>query len=337
MSWIHYLAYKRSSGAELVAFCSRDAQKRAGDWRGIQGNFGPPGGRLELEGLKPYETLEQMLDDPSIDVIDLCLPPHLHVEAACKSLAAGKHVFCEKPLGLNTAECDAILDASQKHRRQVLVAQVLPYMGEFQFAYQSAQSGTYGRPLRAHFKRIISPPDWIPDFYDPHSIGGPLIDLHVHDTHFMKLLFGLPRRVMCCATMQGGLVKFCHTLVEFHEPGVFVASSSGVADQTARPFCHGFEIHCEKAVMQFELSVQPQGAEVMPLSVLHQDGTAYKPDLPLGDDVSGFVAEIDDMVAALQSGKPAPRLSVENARDAIYICQCLQKSAETHAWVELSI
>ena len=43
MGWIHYLAYQRSDKAKLCAFSSRDDKKRVGDWRGIKGNFGPPG------------------------------------------------------------------------------------------------------------------------------------------------------------------------------------------------------------------------------------------------------------------------------------------------------
>lgn len=334
MSWIHYLAYQRSTRAQLVAFCSRDEKKRQGDWRGIQGNFGPPGEVIPTERLKAYESLEQMLEDPEIDVIDICLPPHLHVQTACQALAAGKHVFCEKPLALSTQQCDQILNAAQRYDRQVLVAQVLPYMGEFQYAYQQVQKGALGRPLRAHFKRIISPPDWIPEFYDPEKVGGPLIDLHVHDAHYARLIFGMPRRVMCSATFQSGLVKFCHTLMEFDQPGIFVAASCGVTDQSARPFCHGFELHCEQAVLQYELSVQPGGVKIMPLSVLRPDGTAEYPQLPGSDDVSGFCAEIDDVVRSLESGIMEPRLSVQNARDAIHICQCLQKSAETGRWVD---
>ena len=57
IGWIHYLAYQRSEQAELVAFCSRDAAKRAGDWTSIQGNFGPPGEKIDVSGLAVYETL----------------------------------------------------------------------------------------------------------------------------------------------------------------------------------------------------------------------------------------------------------------------------------------
>jgi predicted dehydrogenase len=334
MGWIHYLAYQRSSMAKLTAFCSRDAAKRAGDWTNIKGNFGPPGEKISVEELQVYETLDAMIANPDIDMIDICLPPHMHVEAACRALAAGKHVLCEKPLGLNTVQCDEIMHAADKAQRKVMVAQVLPYMGEFQFLYQAATDGRYGRPISGYFKRIISPPDWIPDFYDPNRVGGPLIDLHVHDTHFIRLLFGMPQQVMCLAEMQDGVVKYCQTLMEFQDRRVNVATSSGVGNQSARPFCHGFEVQFEKATIQFELSALADGVDIMPLKVLHQNGAVERPALAAADEVSAFAAEIDDAAKAIESDKPELRLDGHFARDAIHICQCLQKSAEHRHWID---
>ncbi|MCA9128419.1 MAG: Gfo/Idh/MocA family oxidoreductase [Planctomycetales bacterium] len=334
MGWIHYLAYQRCQAAKLVAFASRDPKKRLGDWRGIRGNFGPPGEQIDVAGMTAYDSFESMLTDDSIDLIDICLPPNLHVEAACQALQAGKHVLCEKPLGLTTQDCDTILAAAEKADRRVMVAQVLPYMGEFQFAYQAATRDEFGRPLRGYFKRIISPPDWIPDFYDPSTVGGPLIDLHVHDAHFIRLLFGMPKRVLAVATMRDGIVKFCHTVMEFGEPGVIVGTSSGVSDQTARPFCHGFEIQFQDAVAQFELSALTDGADVMPLRVLKQDGSSLKPTMPEGDEISAFAAEIDDAARSVAGGIVESRLHAGIARDAIHICQCLQRSAESGQWVD---
>lgn len=117
MGWIHYLAYQRSTHATLHAFCSRDPKKQAGDWTDIRGNFGPPGGHIDLNGLKVYQTLEQIVEDPEVDLVDICLPPHLHADAACLALQAGKHVLCEKPLGLSTEDCDRILSMAAKASR----------------------------------------------------------------------------------------------------------------------------------------------------------------------------------------------------------------------------
>ena len=103
MGMIHYLAASGLRGGRVTAVCSRDPKKLAGDWRGIQGNFGPPGEVMDLSGIKKFDHLDGLLADPELDLIDICNPTHLHAETAIRALAAGKHVLVEKPIAL-TAE-----------------------------------------------------------------------------------------------------------------------------------------------------------------------------------------------------------------------------------------
>ncbi len=326
MGWIHYLAYQRSDVANLAAFCSRDDKKRGGDWRGIRGNFGPPGAEIDVTNMRTYATLDELVKDPNLDVIDICLPPHLHVEAAIAAVEHGKHVFCEKPLGLNTADCDKILAAAKANNRLVMVAQVLPYIGPFAYAAAVVASGKYGRPIGGYFKRIISNPDWIPDFFDPNRVGGPLVDLHVHDAHFIRLLFGMPESVYSRGSSKGSVAKFCHTIFEFQDRSLAVAASSGTIDQAGRPFTHGFELYLERATLQFEFAGFVDGGETMPLKVLEDNGQVLRPELPAADDVAAFVDEISDMAASVKEGKVRPRLDGLLARDAIHLCLCEQQS-----------
>src|SRR5262245_37379617 len=86
MGMIHYLAARKVHGATVTAICSRDEKKLAGDWRAIQGNFGPPGEMMDLSSLKKYRRFEDLLGDPEIDLVDICNPTHLHPETAIKAL-----------------------------------------------------------------------------------------------------------------------------------------------------------------------------------------------------------------------------------------------------------
>ncbi len=327
MGWIHYLAYQRSKQAKLIAFASRDLQKRQGDWRGIQGNFGPPGQQIDVSELSVYESVESMIDNPDIDVIDICLPPHLHVETAVAALERGKHVFCEKPLALSTSDCDRVLSAAKQAKKFVMVAQVLPYIGPYRYALEVAQRGSFGKPKGGYFKRIISNPDWIPDFFESDRVGGPMVDLHVHDAHFIGLLFGMPRSVMASGWEKDGVSKFVQALYRFEDPSVAVSASCGVIDQAARPFTHGFELYLEKGTIQFEFAAVKDQAETMPLKVLHADGSVERPTLPAGDDITAFEDEIADMCASIEAGAILPRLDGETARNAIHACLCVQQSA----------
>ena len=71
MGMTHYHALGRVRGARVAAICTRDARKRAGDWRGIRGNFGPRGGRVDLSRVRTYSRIELLLDDETIDLVDI--------------------------------------------------------------------------------------------------------------------------------------------------------------------------------------------------------------------------------------------------------------------------
>src|SRR5262249_28200849 len=86
MGWIHWLVSRRLGGAAVRGVCSRDSKKLAGDWRGIRGNFGPPGEMVDLSGVKKYDRLEAMLSDPDIDLIDVCNPTEAHPQTAIAAL-----------------------------------------------------------------------------------------------------------------------------------------------------------------------------------------------------------------------------------------------------------
>src|ERR1700739_4112366 len=92
MGMIHYLPARKLKGATVAAICTRDPKKLAGDWRGIRGNFGPPGEMVDLSGVKKYDRLEALLADPDIDLIDVCTPTDQHASAAIAGLRAGKNV-----------------------------------------------------------------------------------------------------------------------------------------------------------------------------------------------------------------------------------------------------
>lgn len=323
MGWIHWLAYHKVSGIQVAAICTRDPKKRAGDWRGIQGNFGPPGEQVDLTGVRTCAELDELLRDDQIDVVDICLPPYLHEEAALRCLHSGKHVFVEKPLALNATQCERIFKAAQEAGKQLLVGHVLPFFPEYRFARNAIQQGTYGALRGGQFKRIISEPTWLPDFFDLQRIGGPLIDLHVHDAHWIRLLFGMPRAVASQGRCRNGVVEFCNSLFYYDgQPSYSVAAVCGVIAQQGRPFTHGFEIHCERATLQYEFAViAGQPRLLIPLTIYHHDGTVEEPSLEGGDPIEAFVAEITEVRDSIEKGQPSAVLGGALARDAVILCE----------------
>ncbi len=321
MGMTHYNAYGKIRGVKVAALCEQDAKRLAGDWRSIQGNFGPRGQLMDLSGIARYGELDQMLADPGLDLIDVCLPPSWHAKATIAALKAGKHVFCEKPIALQVADAKRMTDTAQKTGKLLMIGHVLPFYPEYKFAFQAISSGKYGRLLGGYFKRIISDPAWLPDFFNPKTTGGPMLDLHVHDAHFIRLVCGMPKAVYSVGTMHGEVVERFTTQFLFDEPKV-VSAASGVVNQQGRPFTHGYEIYLEKATLFFDYMAMPKAGDVvLPLTVLTDDGKVTRPKLGSGDPTVAFVGELSEVVRSVGANEPSALLAGELARDAVVLCQ----------------
>ena len=86
-----------ANNAQLFGVASRDAARSK-----------------KLEPQTVYNSYQQLLDDPQIEVVYISLANHQHLEWVTKSLEAGKHVLCEKPLGLNALEVQKMIECSQR-------------------------------------------------------------------------------------------------------------------------------------------------------------------------------------------------------------------------------
>lgn len=312
MGRIHFLASQKLREARVTAICSRDPKKLAGDWSSTRGNFGPPPGLVDLTGVKRYSDFQEMLRDREIDLIDVCNPTVHHEATAIAALEAGKHVLVEKAIALNPASADRMLAAARSSGRQLMVAHVLPFFPEFRFVYDAVREQRFGRLLGGHFKRVISKPDWSAEIADAAATGGPAVDLHIHDTHFIGLLAGIPAQVFSQGLVEGDAVTYLTTQYLYGDGGPALSCSSGAIAMKARPFVHGFEIYLERATLVHE------GA--MPLTVFHADGTTETPSLGSSDPIDVFASELQTAVDGVRSGVEPPILSGQLARDALVMC-----------------
>jgi len=338
MGWIHWLAYQKADGLQVTAICSRDPVKRSGDWTGIQGNFGPPGTQVNLQGIAAYDDFQAMLADDSLDLIDICLPPGMHEAAVNQALAAGKNVLCEKPMALNVAQCQSMLNTMEKSGHRLLVAHVLPFFPEFAYVYDLVKSNKYGAVQGGEFKRTVSDPTWVQGFYDPNIAGGPLIDLHVHDAHFIRALFGMPQAITSNGRWRGESIEYCASLFSYPESGLVVSSHGGVINQQGRPFTHAFEVRFENATAQFEFAAFTDQAESMPLKIVTEDGQVLRPEPGGdGDPVLAFVDELNEVARVLESGTdPVDTiLDARFAADAIRLCELQTESVRSGRTVQV--
>lgn len=321
MGMIHYLAYQKAKGVRVVALCEQDQKRLAGDWRSIKGNFGPQGTMMDLSGIRRYSNLAEMMADKGIDVIDICLPPAAHADASGMASKAGKHVFCEKPIALKTADAERMVKAAKAAGKQLCIGHVLPYFPAYKFAYEAIASGKYGKLLGGQFKRMVSVPTWVANWFDPHTFGGPMLDLHIHDAHFIRLVCGMPKIVQSVGRMRGEVVELFNSQFLFDDPELMVSATSGAINQQGRPFTNAYEIYLEKATLLFDFAtLGGEAVTNIPVTVLTEDGKVKRPKLDGGDPTESFLGEINEMVRSIRTGEPSKLLNGDLARDALILC-----------------
>jgi predicted dehydrogenase len=137
-----------------------------------------------------YSDWRQMVQDPRIDVFDNCAPHALHCEPACAAAQAGKHVLCEKPLGLNSGETRRMLEAVRKAGVKHMCCFNYRFLPAVRLAKDMIDQGLLGRVLQ--FRGLYLQP-WVEkteDLVDRPGGRDALWEIGSHLTDMARFLAG---------------------------------------------------------------------------------------------------------------------------------------------------
>jgi predicted dehydrogenase len=137
-----------------------------------------------------FRSTEELVSAPDIHVVHICTPNNLHFEVAAAALRAGKHVVCEKPLGMTSAESAALVKLAREHQRIGAVCFNLRYYPLCQEARALVQAGRIGEPRLAHGSYLqdwlFEPTDW--NWRLQPEFGGELRAVADIGSHWMDLV-----------------------------------------------------------------------------------------------------------------------------------------------------
>ena len=169
---------QRVTGAQLVAACSPVADELAWarDALGVEHGFA---------------DYAQLLAHPGLDAVFLATPTTLHADQIIAALEAGKHVFSEKPLALNLADCLRVEETAAKHPRQkAMIGYVRRFDPSYRDAHDKIRAGMIGRPFLARSQTADK--NDASGFFVRYAgaSGGILLDMSVHDIDTVRWLLG---------------------------------------------------------------------------------------------------------------------------------------------------
>lgn len=141
-----------------------------------------------------YESLTGMLASAELDAVIVATPNDFHAPNVIEAAAAGKHVFCEKPMALTLQDCQAMIDACRNAGVKLQIGQVLRYLPDFARAIQMLHDGQIGQPRHGIICRFSAPkPNWGQTWRDdPSKVGHHIFEVAVHELDFARCIFGKP-------------------------------------------------------------------------------------------------------------------------------------------------
>ncbi len=313
-------AMQRGAWTTVDAIASRDAAKAQDAAR----QLGVP---------KAYGSYEALVADPDIDAVYIPLPNHLHVEWTTRAAEAGKHVICEKPIGLTAADAEALVGVRDRTGVRIQEAFMVRTHPQWLRARDIAQSGQIGE-----LRSIVGYFSFFND--DPRNIrhkkeygGGGMLDIGCYLVNTSRMIFGAePRRVCALIEVSGrfGVDWMASMLLDFGGARHAVGTCS-------MQLAYGQRIVISGSIGRIEIEIPFNAPPDRPCRIFFDNAppgevpTRQTLELPICDQ---YTIQGDLFSEAALTGRPTP-YPLEDSVSNMRVIDALFRSGASGCWERL--
>jgi predicted dehydrogenase len=284
------------------------------------------------EGAKGYTRYQDLLDDPSVEVVDIIVPHSMHYEIAKAALEKGKHVLVEKPITVKSEQGEELIALAKQRGLKFSVAENTHFVTAYLKTEEILKQGILGdiwtvRTLIAgsEIYRIKDPNLW----HGKAPFGGVILDSAVHNFYLFKWLFGGVRDVLGFASkiVPEGEVED-NGLILGHLVQGYAEFQLNTSCTFEIPWTERVEIYGSKGGMIIDQLANPVAKYYLGSGDI--DGTVVEdvPFDPMAWKFNSMIAEIKDFVAAVVENRP-PRVDPADALYALKAAEAVAKSIGT--------
>ena len=302
---VHARAYSQMTDVEIAGIVGRRESKvkERADTLGVPGLTDP----------------WKLLDDDTVDAIDVCYPTYIHRDYVVAALQRGKHVLCETPIALGLQEVDAMIAAARSSGKIALVALVMRFVDTYVYVHDAVASGELGKPLVAYAYR--AGPAWGRSSAD---FGELVIEPMIHDFDYLNWLLGKPAAVSATGHF-GPTGEMDHAFVSLEYDDLCGQVEGSHLVPTSYPFTTRLRVVCEAGAVETSYRFVGDGPPENTLTRYPEAGSPEEPIVPSQDP---YLAECRYFVDCV-SGKADPTfLSVETARDGLQVALAAKESLQ---------
>ncbi len=271
-----------------------------------------------------FTDYHEALRQPDVGAVIVATPNGLHTQIVLDAVAAGKHVFCEKPFAFTVAECDQMIAAAERHGVRLMVGHVLRLLPLFQRVIDIFDSGLLGRPVAAQITRI----GWLGDPQARYRLkkettGGLLYDISVHEIDLLHRLCGPTQSVYALldnqVQKQIDYEDCAHLLLRFRSGAsghLFASLASTLGTY------HGVIVG-EQGTLRFDHT-----GGTLTYKKAGEGEQAVSETISRGARENGYLRELRSFTEWVLQGKE-PLLTAREGRAAIQVVEAAYQSAAT--------
>ena len=304
MGFVHYNAYKKIEGAEVVAVAD------------VRTDMAME--KIKEDKVNVYASLDELLLNEKVDVIDICTPSYMHTELAVKALEAGCHTISEKPMSICTADTARVIETAKRVGKKFMTAHVVRFMAPYVYLRGVVESGELGKIVHLNMKRISSVPRWSWEDWmrDVKRSGGTPIDLSIHDIDFAYSVFGEPKSV-------NGIYKELEDNNDYIVSNLvydgFTVTATGGWFNAKIPFTAEFIAIFEEGALKLERGKLYKNGEEVDLSTSAKDVSENTGiNIPRAD---GYTAEIEYFLECVKNDTPPTRVTPESSEGSVRLVE----------------
>jgi predicted dehydrogenase len=305
-------AMQRGALCEVTAIASRDLSKA----QAAATRLGIP---------KAYGSYEELLADPEVDAIYNPLPNHLHVPWSIKAIEAGKHVLCEKPIALTTAEAQTMADAARQHPQlKVMEAFMYRHHPQWQRARQIVHDGGLGtlRTIQSIFSYYNTDPTNVRNQADIG--GGGLMDIGCYNISLSRFIFDAEPQRVC------GIIEYDPQFKTDRLASGMLDFGRGTATFTCSTQLAGYQrVHIFGDKGRIEIEIPFNAPPDRPCKIWHQHDDTI--DEIVFDICDQYTLQGDALARAILDNTPVPT-PIEDAVANMAVIEALVRSAKSGTW-----
>jgi predicted dehydrogenase len=295
----------------------------------------------DATGARATSEIDEVLDDTGIDIVDICLPPSMHVPVAIRALEAGKHVIVEKPMAGSLAEADQLVEAEALAATRVFPVFQYCFGKSFDQLDALRNAGLLGRPivaaLETHWSRdreYYSNP-WRGTW--ERELGGAVLSHAIHAHDLLTRHFGPVAEVAAVVTTRANPIETedCAAISLRMVDGALASSSItlGAASDTSR-----MRLVFEHLTAESTAAPYAPGCEGWTFTARNPDKQAEvdkvvqdTPDAPEG--YAGLFAAIANAL----DGRPGREVTIKDGLASIELVSAIYHSDRSGARVTLPV